>query len=377
MIEEARKSLREERDKYQTAKHKKDSITGALFSGFITGTATGIRQGSKAKDLKSIGSAVKSAGKTASQQVKAHSEWKEQGGEHATGRIIEGVKSHFGIESGAESQKREQDAVQRSIESSEEALKRAQRPAEQSSAMKKALEKPKEAVDAEMAKPGKIKKDVGINIDGVTGSSTMKPADVLSKLEANVTEAEARLQAAENTPDGDADAAKQALEEARTNLSKGKKDINNAINKQVLDDIQNNVSEDRLIEDYGIEIVTAMRDTMSTVTNMSRDSALMKEIKNDSTIPPDIKEAFTDTFYDGHGNLLANPDFYNYDRMKKVKDYMQLYSSNKTRSNEELRLNIEDRKYDLEREKNNTSRRYEANSKNLIGSGYTGGSSGK
>lgn len=377
VIEEARKSLREERDKYQTAKHKKDSITGALFSGFITGTATGIRQGSKAKDLKSIGSAVKSAGKTASQQVKAHSEWKEQGGEHATGRIIEGVKSHFGIESGAESQKREQDAVQRSIESSEEALKRAQRPAEQSSAMKKALEKPKEAVDAEMAKPGKIKKDVGINIDGVTGSSTMKPADVLSKLEANVTEAEARLQAAENTPDGDADAAKQALEEARTNLSKGKKDINNAINKQVLDDIQNNVSEDRLIEDYGIEIVTAMRDTMSTVTNMSRDSALMEEIKNDSTIPPDIKEAFTDTFYDGHGNLLANPDFYNYDRMKKVKDYMQLYSSNKTRSNEELRLNIEDRKYDLEREKNNTSRRYEANSKNLIGSGYTGGSSGK
>lgn len=377
VIEEARKSLREERDKYQTAKHKKDSITGALFSGFITGTATGIRQGSKAKDLKSIGSAVKSAGKTASQQVKAHSEWKEQGGEHATGRIIEGVKSHFGIESGAESQKREQDAVQRSIESSEEALKRAQRPAEQSSAMKKALEKPKEAVDAEMAKRGEIKKDVGINIDGVTGSSTMKPADVLSKLEANVTEAEARLQAAENTPDGDADAAKQALEEARTNLSKGKKDINNAINKQVLDDIQNNVSEDRLIEDYGIEIVTAMRDTMSTVTNMSRDSALMEEIKNDSTIPPDIKEAFTDTFYDGHGNLLANPDFYNYDRMKKVKDYMQLYSSNKTRSNEELRLNIEDRKYDLEREKNNTSRRYEANSKNLIGSGYTGGSSGK
>lgn len=377
VIEEARKSLREERDKYQTAKHKKDSITGAVFSSVITGTATGIRQGSKAKDLKSISSAVKSAGKTASQQVKAHSEWKEQGGEHATGRIIEGVKSHFGIESGTESQKREQDAVQRSIESSEEALKRAQRPAEQSSAMKKALEKPKEAVDAEMAKPGKIKKDVGINIDGVTGSSTMKPADVLSKLEANVTEAEARLQAAENTPDGDADAAKQALEEARTNLSKGKKDINNAINKQVLDDIQNNVSEDRLIEDYGIEIVTAMRDTMSTVTNMSRDSALMEEIKNDSTIPQDIKEAFTDTFYDGHDNLLANPDFYNYDRMKKVKDYMQLYSSNKTRSNEELRLNIEDRKYDLEREKNNTSRRYEANSKNPIGSGYTGGSSGK
>lgn len=381
VIEEARKSLQEERDKYQTAKHKKDSITGALFSGFITGTATGIRQGSKAKDLKSIGSAVKSASKTASQQVKAHSEWKEQGGEHATGRIIEGVKSHFGIESGAESQKREQDAVQRSIESSEEALKRAQRPAEQSSSMQKALEKPKEAVDAEMAKPGKIRKTVGKDITGVTGSAQMEPAKVLSKLEANVTEAEAKLQAAENTKNPrDINKAKRALEEARTNLSQGKKDINNEINKQVFEDIKKSktsASEKALIDAYGIEIVTAMRDTMSTVTNMSRDSALMKEIKNDTTIPDKLQKAFETTFYDGHGNLLAKPNFGNYEQMKAVKDYLQLYSSNKTRSNEELRLNIEDRKYDLEREKNNTSRRYEANTKNPIGSGYTGGSSGK
>lgn len=387
VIEEARKSLQEERDKYQTAKHKKDSITGALFSGVVTGTATGIFQGSKAKDLKTIGSAVKSANKTASQQVKAHSEWKEQGGEHATGRIIEGVKSHFGIESGAESQKREQDAVQRSIESSEEALKRAQRPAEQSSSMQKALEKPKEAVDAEMAKPGKIKKTVGENIKGVTGSARMEPAKVLSALEANVTEAEARLQAAENNGQGDVETAKEDLAEAKKNLSKGKSDINKAINTQVLNDIQNNVSEDSLIENYGVEIVTAMKDTISTVTNMSRDSALMKEIKNDSTIPDDLQTAFKETFYDGHGNLLAEPKFSGYhtssgdvsgyEQMKKVKDYLQLYSSNKTRSNEELRLNIEDRKYDLERDKNNASRRYEANAKNPIGSGYTGGSSGK
>lgn len=376
-IEEARKSLQEERDKYQTAKHKKDSITGALFSGVVTGTSTGIIQGSKAKDLKTIGSAVKSANKTASQQVKAHSEWKEQGGEHATGRIIEGVKSHFGIESGAESQKREQDAVQRSIESSEEALKRAQRPAEQSSSMQKALEKPKEVVDAEMAKPDKIKVPVGKEITGVTNSSSMRPAQVLSALEANVTEAEARLQAAENNGQGDVDRAKSDLETAKKNLSKGKKDINNEINRQVLEGIQANPDDPDLIENYGIEIVTAMKDTISTVTNMSRDSALMAEINNDSTIPKETKKAFTDTFYDGHGNLLAKPDFHDYEQMKKVKDYLQLYSSNKTRSNEELRLNIEDRKYDLERDKNNASRRYEANAKNPIGSGYTGGSSGK
>lgn len=381
-IEEARKSLQEERDKYQTAKHKKDSITGALFSGVVTGTATGIIQGSKAKDLKTIGSAVKSANKTASQQVKAHSEWKEQGGEHATGRIIEGVKSHFGIESGAESQKREQDAVQRSIESSEEALKRAQRPAEQSSSMQKALEKPKEVVDAEMAKPGKIRTAVGKDIKGVTGSARMEPAKVLSALEANVTEAEARLQAAENNKKnnkrGNVDAAKKALEEARENLSKGKKDINEEINKQVLQGILRDPKDPNLIKNYGIEIVTAMKDTMSTVTNMSRDSALMAEIKNDPTIPKKIKDAFNATFYDLSGkHLLAEPNFGDYERMKDVKDYMKLYSSNKTRANEELRLNIEDRKYDLERDKNNASRRYEANAKNPIGSGYTGGSSGK
>lgn len=388
-IEEARKSLQEERDKYQTAKHKKDSITGALFSGVVTGTATGIIQGSKAKDLKTIGSAVKSANKTASQQVKAHSEWKEQGGEHATGRIIEGVKSHFGIESGTESQKREQDAVQRSIESSEEALKRAQRPAEQSSAMKKALEKPKEAVDAEMAKPGKIKEKVGIEIGKGPNKVSYNglPADILSGLEADVTEAEARLQAAENNGQGDVNTAKADLEKAKKNLSEGKKNVNNAINDQVLQGILVDENNPKLIEDYGVEIVTAMKDTIRTVTNMSRDSALMKEIKNDSTIPDDLQTAFKETFYDGHGNLLAEPKFSGYhtssgdvsgyEQMKKVKDYLQLYSSNKTRTNEELRLNIEDRKYDLEREKNNASRRYEANAKNPIGSGYTGGSSGK
>lgn len=379
-IEEARKSLQEERDKYQTAKHKKDSITGAFLSGVVTGPVTGIIQGSKAKDLKSISSAVKSASKTASQQVKAHSEWKEQGGEHATGRIIEGVKSHFGIESGAESQKREQDAVQRSIESSEEALKRAQRPAEQSSAMKKALEKPKEVVDAEMAKPGKIKTAVGIEIgeDPNNVHYNGRPADILSGLEADVTEAEARLQAAENNNQGDVPAAKADLEKAKKNLSEGKKKINDAINDQVLQGILQDKREvnDQLIKNYGIEIVTAMRDTISTVTNMSRDSALMAEIKNDETIPEATRKTFIDIFYDGD-NLRAKPNFTKYEQMKDVKDYLQLYSSNKTRSNEELRLNIEDRKYDLEREKNNASRRYEANAKNPIGSGYTGGSSGK
>ena len=63
--------------------------------------------------------------------------------------------------------------------------------------------------------------------------------------------------------------------------------------------------------------------------------------------------------------------------MKKLKDYCQTFSANVTRTNEELKLEIENREFDLAREKANTSRRYEANSKDPIGSGYTGGSSGK
>ena len=63
--------------------------------------------------------------------------------------------------------------------------------------------------------------------------------------------------------------------------------------------------------------------------------------------------------------------------MKKLTDYCKTFSADVTRTNEELKLQIEQREFDLESERNSTSRRYEANAKNPIGSGYTGGSSGK
>ena len=506
-IEEARKDLHEERDKYQTAKHKKDSVTGALFSGVITGTATGMIQGSKAKDLKSIGSAVKSAGKAASQQVKAHSDWKEQGGMHATGRIIEGVKSHFGIESGAESQKREQDAVQRSIENSKQQLKEAQRPAEQSSSMQKALEQPKEAVEAQLTKPGKIKRKIGrhaeqeaenaeknfkaieqakkdgktevklpngqtvaVNDENIRKYKTkaeearskadekktignmeingMTTSEVMSELEKNVTVAENNLREAQSktvdnsqiksaeTRKNNAQAdyeqihaaifdpthpskvtlsdgttvavnndtlteyrnrakqeetnfnnlelqkknseeqiqhAEEEFMKAKEYLSTGKKIVTDEISEELFADIKSGTSMEDLNVDYSIEVVKAMQDTINSVTVMSHDSEFMSRFR---VAKEELPKELQAVFYDGD-NPREELHFETYDQMKKLKDYCQTFSANVTRTNEELKLEIENREFDLAREKANTSRRYEANSKDPIGSGYTGGSSGK
>ena len=504
-IEEARKNLREERDKYQTAKYSKDSITGALLSGVITGTATGMFHGAKAKDLKSIGSAVKSAGKAASQQVKARKDWREEGGLHETGRIIEGVKSHFGIESSAETKKREQDAIQRSIENSKQRLKEAQRPAEQSSSMQKTLEQPKEAVEAQLTKPGKIRTTIGRHAeqeaenaeenfkaieqakkdgktevklpDGQTVAvndenirkyktkaeearskadssniaignmeiSGMTTSEVMSELEKNVTVAENNLREAQsktvddsqiesaatrkenaqadyeqiraamwdpNHPskvtlsDGTTVAvnndtlteyrnrakqeetnfnnlelqkrnseeqiklAEEALKKAKEYVKTGPKILNDEINEELLADIKSGTSMEKLNTYYSIEVVKAMQDTINSLTIMSHDSVFMSRFRE--KLPTELQTVF----YDGD-SPREELHFETYAQMKKLTDYCKTFSADVTRTNEELKLQIEQREFDLESERNSTSRRYEANSKNPINSGYVGGSSGK
>lgn len=503
-IEEARKNLREERDKYQTAKYSKDSITGALLSGVITGTATGMFHGAKAKDLKSIGSAVKSAGKAASQQVKARKDWREQGGLHETGRIIEGVKSHFGIESSAETKKREQDAIQRSIENSKQRLKEAQRPAEQSSSMQKTLEQPKEAVEAQLTKPGKIRTTIGrhaeqeaenaeenfkaieqakkdgktevklpdgqtvaVNDENIEKYKTeaekarskadekktignmeingMTTSEVMSELEKNVTVAENNLREAQSKTvdvsqiesaearknkaqadyvqiqaaildptlpskvtlsDGTTVAvnndtlteyrnrAKQeetnfnnlelqkrnseeqiklteeALKKAKEYVKTGPKILNDEINEELLADIKSGTSMEKLNTNYSIEVVKAMQDTINSLTIMSHDSVFMSRFRE--KLPTELQTVF----YDGD-SPREELHFETYAQMKKLTDYCKTFSADVTRTNEELKLQIEQREFDLESERNSTSRRYEANSKNPINSGYVGGSSGK
>ena len=424
---------------------------------------------------------------------------------HATGRIIEGVKSHFGIESGAESQKREQDAVQRSIENSKQQLKEAQRPAEQSSSMQKALEQPKEAVEAQLTKPGKIKRKIGrhaeqeaenaeknfkaieqakkdgktevklpngqtvaVNDENIGKYKTkaeearskansskiaignmeisgMTTSEVMSELEKNVTVAENNLREAQSktvdnsqiksaeTRKNNAQAdyeqihaaifdpthpskvtlsdgttvavnndtlteyrnrakqeetnfnnlelqkknseeqiqhAEEELMKAKEYVKTGKKLVTDEINEELLADIKSGTSMEDLNNDYSIEVVKAMQDTINSLTIMSHDSVFMSRFRE--KLPTELQTDFNE-----RDRPREELHFETYAQMKKLTDYCKTFSADVTRTNEELKLQIEQREFDLESERNSTSRRYEANSKNPINSGYVGGSSGK
>ena len=103
---------------------------------------------------------------------------------------------------------------------------------------------------------------------------------------------------------------------------------------------------------------------------MSHDSVFMSRFRE--KLPTELQTVF----YDGD-SPREELHFETYAQMKKLTDYCKTFSADVTRTNEELKLQIEQREFDLESERNSTSRRYEANSKNPINSGYVGGSSGK
>ena len=121
---------------------------------------------------------------------------------------------------------------------------------------------------------------------------------------------------------------------------------------------------------YSIEVVKAMQDTINSLTIMSHDSVFMSRFRE--KLPTELQTVF----YDGD-SPREELHFETYAQMKKLTDYCKTFSADVTRTTEELKLQIEQREFDLESERNSTSRRYEANSKNPINSGYVGGSSGK
>ena len=160
---------------------------------------------------------------------------------------------------------------------------------------------------------------------------------------------------------------------AKEYLSTGKKIVTDAISEELFADIKSGTSMEDLNVDYSIEVVKAMQDTINSVTVMSHDSEFMSRFR---VAKEELPKELQAVFYDGD-NPREELHFETYDQMKKLKDYCQTFSANVTRTNEELKLEIENREFDLAREKANTSRRYEANSKDPIGSGYTAGSTGK
>ena len=167
--------------------------------------------------------------------------------------------------------------------------------------------------------------------------------------------------------------AEEVFMRVKEYLSTGKKIVTDEISEELFADIKSGTSMEDLNVDYSIEVVKAMQDTINSVTVMSHDSEFMSRFR---VAKEELPKELQAVFYDGD-NPREELHFETYDQMKKLKDYCQTFSANVTRTNEELKLEIENREFDLAREKANTSRRYEANSKDPIGSGYTGGSSGK
>ena len=151
------------------------------------------------------------------------------------------------------------------------------------------------------------------------------------------------------------------------------KHIGREINEELLADIKSGTSMEALNTDYSIEVVKAMQDTIHSVTVMSHDSEFMSRFR---VAKEELPKELQAVFYDGD-NPREELHFETYAQMKKLTDYCKTFSADVTRTNEELKLQIEQREFDLESERNSTSRRYEANSKNPINSGYVGGSSGK
>lgn len=164
--------------------------------------------------------------------------------------------------------------------------------------------------------------------------------------------------------------AEEALKKAKEYVKTGPKLVESAINEELLADIKSGTSMEDLNTNYSIEVVKAMQDTINSLTIMSHDSVFMSRFRE--KLPTELQTVF----YDGD-SPREELHFETYAQMKKLTDYCKTFSADVTRTNEELKLQIEQREFDLESERNSTSRRYEANSKNPINSGYVGGSSGK
>ena len=162
----------------------------------------------------------------------------------------------------------------------------------------------------------------------------------------------------------------EALKKAKEYVKTGPKILNDEINEELLADIKSGTSMEDLNTNYSIEVVKAMQDTINSLTIMSHDSVFMSRFRE--KLPTELQTVF----YDGD-SPREELHFETYAQMKKLTDYCKTFSADVTRTNEELKLQIEQREFDLESERNSTSRRYEANSKNPINSGYVGGSSGK
>lgn len=407
-VTKAKKKYEDEKTKLY--RRERGGVAGAIALGAVTGAVTGIRQGAKAKDLKSIGSSVVSTAKAVSAQNKAHADWKQEGGTTGFARFKEGIKSTFGIESSAESLKREQDAIERSIKSSEEEIKAQEEELKGKERLANAAGESAKVISSakstakECGLGNKIKVSVGTQAMGFEGDPTMTAAeycgktdptigDVVSIARAKKESASSKLAEAQKKQPPDELEIKKAEQEfaqADKQLSYiENKWVSNTANSMLFDAIQKGDDRSKLNNDYDIATVDALYASQTEIESIGENNPeLIREMLSSIENGADIPEVRTISERIG----LIEPqedgtykiDLGSYKDIEDVRKAMDAYSTWKKNQLTPDRIRLSVAKDSVQSERNAFAQMSAAqgtseksNAGHPINSSYFNGSSGK
>ena len=412
-LDEATKAKKKyEDEKTKLYRRERGGVAGAIALGAVTGAVTGIRQGAKAKDLKSIGSSVVSTAKAVSAQNKAHVDWKQEGGTTGFARFKEGIKSTFGIESSAEFLKREQDAIERSIKSSEEEIKAQEEELKGKERLANAAGESAKVISSakstakECGLGNKIKVSVGTQAMGFEGDPDMTAAeycdktdptigDVVSIARAKKESASSKLAEAQKRQPPDPEEikiAEQKFAEADKQLSYiENKWVSNTANSMLFNAIKNNADRSTLNNAYDIATVDALYASQTEIESIGKNNPeligeMLSSVEDRADRPgadiPEVKAISSLIQKQDDGTYKVNLG--SYKDIENVRKAMEAYSTWKKNQLTPDRIRLSVAKDSVQSERNAFAQMSAAqgtseksNAGHPINSSYFNGSSGK
>ena len=410
-LDEATKAKKKyEDEKTKLYRRERGGVAGAIALGAVTGAVTGIRQGAKAKDLKSIGSSVVSTAKAVSAQNKAHVDWKQEGGTTEFARFKEGIKSTFGIESSAESLKREQDAIERSIKSSEEEIKAQEEELKGKERLANAAGESAKVISSakstakECGLGNKIKVSVGtekmgfedhdMTAEEYCGKPNPTIGDVVSIARAKKESASSKLAEAQKKDPPDENEIKKAEQEfaqADKQLSYiENKWVSNTANSMLFDAIQNGARRSELNNNYDIATVDALYASQTEIESIGENNPeliteMLSSIRKDGVDIPEVKIiSEQDGLIVPQGDGTYKINLGSYKDIENVRKAMEAYSTWKKNQLTPDRIRLSVAKDSVQSERNAFAQMSAAqgtseksNAGHPINSSYFNGSSGK
>lgn len=411
-LDEATKAKKKyEDEKTKLYRRERGGVAGAIALGAVTGAVTGIRQGAKAKDLKSIGSSVVSTAKAVSAQNKAHVDWKQEGGTTEFARFKEGIKSTFGIESSAESLKREQDAIERSIKSSEEEIKAQEEELKGKERLANAAGESAKVISSakstakECGLGNKIKVSVGtekmgfedhdMTAEEYCGKPNPTIGDVVSIARAKKESASSKLaEAQKRQPPVDAEIKKAEQEFAQADKQLSyieNKWVSNTANSMLFNAIKNNADRSTLNNAYDIATVDALYASQTEIESIGKNNPeligeMLSSVEDRADRPgadiPEVKAISSLIQKQDDGTYKVNLG--SYKDIENVRKAMEAYSTWKKNQLTPDRIRLSVAKDSVQSERNAFAQMSAAqgtseksNAGHPINSSYFNGSSGK